>query len=301
MGSTALGCYMPYSTHQFCRNLIVNNKTLAEPSLLKTSLVHLVALAALSAWSAAAMACEQLRMTPGGTVVQVTDGDTLVLDDGRVVRLIGTQAPKLPLGREGYPTWPLAPEAKTALEELTLNRSVQLGYGGEEIDRYGRQLAHVFVQTAEGLLWAQQAMIAKGLARVYSFPDNRACLDLLFAAEGKARVAGLGIWSDPYYSVRQADAPGVLLTRGGHYELVEGRVLLADQSGERVYLNFGRFWKEDFTAVIEAPALRLFAADGVDPMTLEGALVRIRGWVDDRGGPRIEITHPEQIEVLATR
>jgi hypothetical protein len=36
-------------------------------------------------------------------------------------------------------------------------------------------------------------------------------------------------------------------------------------------------------------------------MTLEGALVRIRGWVDDRGGPRIEITHPEQIEVLATR
>ena len=32
---------------------------------------------------------------------------------------------------------------------------------------------------------------------------------------------------------------------------------------------------------------------------LEGALVRIRGWVDDRDGPRIEVTHPEQIEVLA--
>ena len=277
------------------------NKRFAEPSLLKTSLVHLVALAALSAWSASAMACEQLRMEPGGTVVEVTDGDTLVLDDGRVVRLIGTQAPKLPLGREGFPTWPLAPEAKTALEELTLNRSVQLGYGGEEIDRYGRQLAHVFVGEPEGLLWAQQAMISRGLARVYSFPDNRACLDLLFAAEGRARLGGLGIWRDPYYSVRAADAPGDLLTHAGHYELVEGRVLLADQSGGRVYLNFGRFWREDFTAVIEAPALRLFAADGVDPMTLEGALVRIRGWVDDRDGPRIEITHPEQIEVLATR
>jgi hypothetical protein len=36
-------------------------------------------------------------------------------------------------------------------------------------------------------------------------------------------------------------------------------------------------------------------------LALEGALVRIRGWVDDRDGPRIEITHPEQIEVLATR
>ena len=78
-------------------------------------------------------------------------------------------------------------------------------------------------------------------------------------------------------------------------------MLLADRSGSRVFLNFGRFWKEDFTAVIEGPALRLFEAGGQDPMVLEGALVRIRGWVDDRDGPRIEITHPEQIEVLATR
>jgi micrococcal nuclease len=277
------------------------NKRFPGPSLLKTSLVHLVALAALSASAAAAMACEQLRMVEGGTVVQVTDGDTVVLDDGRVIRLIGTQAPKLPLGREGYSTWPLAPEAKIALEELSLNKAVQLGYGGEEIDRYGRHLAHLFVQTPEGLVWAQQVMVGKGLARVYSFPDNRACLDLLFAAEGRARLGGLGIWRDPYYSVRAAGAPGDLLARAGHYELVEGRVLLADKSGGRVYLNFGRFWKEDFTAVIEAPALRLFAEDEFDPLVLDGALIRVRGWVDDRDGPRIEITHPEQIEVLAGR
>ncbi|WP_240230835.1 thermonuclease family protein [Devosia lacusdianchii] len=264
-------------------------------------MVHLVALAALSSASTAALACEALRMVPGGTVVQVTDGDTVVLHTGTVVRMIGTQAPKLPLGREGFETWPLAPEAKAALEAIALNKTVQLGYGGEEIDRYERALAHVFVETDDGLVWAQQAMVARGLARVYSFPDNRACLDLLFAAEGRARTAGLGIWRDPYYSTRAADAPGDLLARAGHYELVEGRILLADQSGGRVYLNFGRFWKEDFTAVIEAQALRLFAETGVDPLMLEGALVRVRGWVDDRDGPRIEITHPEQIEVLATR
>lgn len=240
-------------------------------------------------------------MVAGGVVTQVTDGDTLVLDSGLVVRLIGTQAPKLPLGREGYPTWPLAPEAKTALEAMVLNKPVRLGYGGEEVDRYERALAHVFVAGPEGEIWAQQAMVAKGLARVYSFPDNRKCLDQLFAAEGRARMAGLGIWRDPYYSVRAADQPESFIDRVGHYELVEGRVLLADQRSGRVYLNFGRFWKEDFTAVIEAPALRLFKTDGLDPATLEGALVRIRGWVDDRDGPRIEITHPEQIEVLATQ
>ncbi|WP_375599266.1 thermonuclease family protein [Devosia sp. Naph2] len=251
---------------------------------------------------ASAQACENLRLVPGGIVAQVTDGDTVVLDSGLVVRLIGTQAPKLPLGRDGFPTWPLAPEAKSVLEALVLKRSVQLGYGGEEMDRYERALAHLFLSdVADEPVWAQLHMVRAGLARVYSFPDNRQCLDQLFAAEAQARTERLGIWADPYYSVRAADRPAELAALAGNYELVEGRVLLADQSGSRVYLNFGRIWKEDFTVVIEAPALRLFEKDGLDPLTLDGALVRIRGWVDNRDGPRIEVTHPEQIEVLARR
>lgn len=240
-------------------------------------------------------------MRAGGVVTAVTDGDTMVLDSGEKIRLIGTQAPKLPLGREDFVGWPMAAQAQRALEALALNRSVRLGFGGEEIDRHERVLAHVFVAGEEGEIWAQLRMIETGLARVYSFPDNRKCLDVLLAAEARARMARLGIWADPYYSVRAADKVDDLLKRAGQYELVEGRVLLADRRSGRVYLNFGRFFKEDFTAVIEAAALRLFAADGVDPLAFEGALVRIRGWVDDRDGPRIEITHPEQIEVLATR
>ena len=261
----------------------------------------LLSTAAFALLASATPACEGLALAPGGIVVEVTDGDTVVLNDGRKVRLIGTQAPKLPLGREDFETWPLAPEAQQALSALALNKSVRLGFGGEEIDRYERALAHVFVATDEGEVWAQLFMVQQGLARVYSFPDNRRCLGELLAAEARARADRLGIWSNPYYSVRAADRPDELLNRGAHYELVEGRVLLADRSGSRVFLNFGRFWKEDFTAVIEAPALRLFEADGLDPLALEGALVRIRGWVDDRDGPRIEITHPEQIEVVATR
>lgn len=261
----------------------------------------MAALALVSAGSQSAMACEALDMRDGGTVVEVTDGDTVVLDSGQRVRMIGTQAPKLPLGRDDFETWPLAPEAQRVLAELALNRQVRLGFGGEEIDRHERVLAHMFVMNNGQEYWAQLHMVAAGMARVYSFPDNRKCLDILLAAEARARSARLGIWADPYYSVRAAEKADDLLKRAGHYELVEGRVLLADRQGSRVYLNFGRFWKEDFTAVIEAPALRLFTADELDPLALEGALVRIRGWVDDRDGPRIEVTHPEQIEVLATQ
>lgn len=244
-----------------------------------------------------AAACEGLIDGAKGVVVSVTDGDTVVLDNGLVIRLIGTQAPKLALGREDFADWPKAEESKAALEALVLGKSVRVRHGGERIDRHGRTLGQLFV-TGDSETWVQQQMVADGWARVYSFPDNRACVTQLLAVEDQARLRKLGIWADPYYLVRRADRPGDFAGRQGSYELVEGRVLLAEKVQGRVYLNFGRSWKEDFTAVIDRAALGLFSASGVDPLKLEGALVRIRGWVDEDDGPRVEITHPEQVEVL---
>lgn len=269
------------------------------PRLRDVRVLAFAALVVIAAMPLAAMGCEALRDGPLGMVTGVRDGDTVILDTGTEVRLVGTQAPKLPLGRDGFEPWPKAEEARRLLEELTVGKAVIVRYGGEEADRHGRALGQLFVRGAGGETWVQQEMVLAGMARVYSFPDNRACLPELLAAEGKARAMKLGIWSDPYYSVRRADRPEVILGRIGSYELVEGRVLLAERSGPQVYLNFGRRWKEDFTVVIELRSLKLFAASGLDPLALGGALVRVRGWVDSYDGPRIEVTHPEQIEVLA--
>jgi hypothetical protein len=54
-----------------------------------------------------------------------------------------------------------------------------------------------------------------------------------------------------------------VLAEQGRFALVEGRV----------YVNFGRRWTEDFTVTI-----------------------LVRGWIEERGGPWIEATRPEQIE-----
>jgi micrococcal nuclease len=243
--------------------------------------------------------CDALQAGPSGRVVSISDGDTFDLDTGLTVRLVGIQAPKLPLGRDGFEAWPLGDEAKATIEDLVMGQQVSLYYGGESRDRHGRALAHVMVERDGEVVWVQAEMLRLGLARVYSFPDNRSCLDVLYAAEAQGRADRLGIWRDPYYAIRDGGDHEALLDRTGGYELVEGRVLNAERVGSRVYLNFGRVWREDFTAVIESQGLRVFEQAGIDPLVFDNAVIRVRGWIESADGPRIDVTHPEQIEVLA--
>ena len=63
-------------------------------------------------------------------------------------------------------------------------------------------------------------------------------------------------------------------------------------------MNFGRRWSEDFTVTIAKRNGRMFSAAGLEPKKLERARVRVRGFIEERGGPWIEASRPEQIEVL---
>ena len=233
-------------------------------------------------------------LEPGGEgrCVAVIDGDTLVLEDGQEVRLVGIQAPKLPLGRPDVKAWPLAEEAKAALERLALGETLKLVFGGRQMDRHGRLLAHLYGANGE---WLQGELLEAGLARVYSFADNRALITEMLALEAEARAAGRGIWAEPYYRIRTPDEAA---THVGSFQLVEGRVVDAALVKGKAYLNFGADWRTDFTVALPASALKLFATAGLDPEAFEGRILRVRGWIKSFNGPMIEATHPEQIEVL---
>ncbi len=235
---------------------------------------------------------EGLARGAAGTVREVIDGDTVVLGDGREVRLVGIQAPKLPLGRPGFAKWPLADEARARLAALTLDKRVDLYHGGRRVDRHGRALAHLV--DAEGR-WMQGAMLEAGLARVYTFADNRALADRMLALEREARAAGRGIWADPYYRVR---TPGETHGLIDSFQIVTGRIVSAAVVRGRGYLNFGPDWRTDFTVYVPPKARRLFEEEGIDLHALEGRRVRVRGWIDSYNGPEIVATHPEQIEIL---
>lgn len=260
-------------------------------------LFHLLAVTAVAIASVASVAradgpLAKLEAGERATVVEVIDGDTVLLDDGWPVRLVGIQAPKLPLGRKNFEKWPLAGESGSALAAMVLDREVSLAYGGQRVDRHGRRLAHLFL--ADGT-WIQGEMLLRGMARVYSFPDNRAVVAEMLAAESSARRKGAGIWANKWYAVRTPDS---LERDVGSFQLIEGRVVEAADVRGTIYLNFGADWRSDFTVKISKRARKSFDASGFDPLALAGRLVRVRGWLDEYNGPMIEATHPEQIEIL---
>ncbi len=146
--------------------------------------------------------------------------------------------------------------------------------------------------------WIQAALLAAGMARVYSFRDNRTAVRTMYGLEAEARRARRGIWAHPFYRVR---APGELFRDIGSFQVVAGRVRAVATVRGTTYLNFGPDWRSDFTVMLKGRARRLFREAGLSPKALEGHRIRVRGWLRKRNGPMIEATHPEQIEPLDQR
>ncbi len=246
------------------------------------------------------------QLTPGeaGVVTKVVDGDTFVLShkgQPLKVRLVGLQAPELPHGAPTGPAGLMGPQSRATLERMIKGRVVGLYYGGNRRDRYGRALAHVRLQDTgvDGRrvagAWVQGQMLDHGMARVYTFADNRTLAPVMYAREQTARRGKRGLWALPYYAPRPAEAVG---RARDQFLIVEGRVHKVAPIKGRVYLNFADDWKRDFTVLISADDLARFRKGKLDPLRLEGQRIRVRGWVFEKNGPMIKATHPEQIERL---
>jgi endonuclease YncB( thermonuclease family) len=219
------------------------------------------------------------------TVRAVLDGRTLLLTDGREVRLAGIE---------------ISPQSKPALEAHIAGREITLkGRKSDQktdqmTDRYGRLVAYAHVGSAPSV---QIQLLSQGHARVATRIGDSACAAGLFAAEAAARTARLGLWAEPHYLPRKAGNPAEILGERGRFTLVEGRVLSVRESGSVIYVNFGRRWTEDFTVTVLKRSERAFSAAGIELKKLAGRNVRIRGYIEERGGPWIEATRPEQIEI----
>jgi micrococcal nuclease len=115
-------------------------------------------------------------------VIEVIDGDTLVLSNNEHVRLIGINTPE----SERY----FYGEAKEVLKLLVLNKNVRLEKDVDDRDTYGRLLRYVYI----GNLFVNLEMVKRGFANVFTFPPNVKYTDKFIEAERKARTNEIGLW-----------------------------------------------------------------------------------------------------------
>jgi endonuclease YncB( thermonuclease family) len=220
-----------------------------------------------------------------GRVAAAIDISTIRLDDGREVRLAGI----VPSSQDETKA------AGAALAGIVAGRDVTLRGEDDAPDRYGRQAAFVFLAGSETPV--QSELLRRGEALISTEVANKDCATELAAAEAEARQAKRGAWADPA-AIKNAESPDDILAGIGRFTVVEGKVLSVRQAGATTYLNFGRNWTRDFAVTISRRMVPAFEAAGLGLKSLENRRIRVRGFVEARGGPRIEVLRVGQIEVL---
>lgn len=127
-------------------------------------------------------------------VNEVVDGDTLELENGRTIRLVGIDAPNR--GEELYG------QAMEETIKLTEGKKIVLEYDEYQDDKFGRILAYVWAPCTsekgcqEGKLMLNKALVDEGLAKVvlYSKRKKLKYQDELIQAEEGAKEKNSGIW-----------------------------------------------------------------------------------------------------------
>jgi len=229
-------------------------------------------------------ACAQHHSDLKVRVSKVYDGDTLQLVDGTRIRIIGVNAPES--GRRGQPDEAFARQAKSLLQSMLSKHQqlVSLQYGPDRLDRYGRTLAHVFLDDGSNI--AEQLLL-KGLASRVAFPPNLWAQDCYQRSEALARSQNLGIW---LHIVTPVDK--VSLSDKG-FRIIEGKVTRVAESKKSIWLNFN----EHFAVRIARKDLHQFSQTRFKQ--LKGRRLQVRGWMYGYKDKKIiQLRHSSMLEIM---
>lgn len=236
---------------------------------------------------------------PSGESVQVTrvsDGDTLKLQDGRSVRVLGINAPEITHGKNAGQ--PLGRESRAAAQAFinATNGKVWLGFESEMKDRYGRLLAHVYDSRGRSLAVAQ---LRAGMALQIAVPPNTAQAQCLLDVERDARKKSPGLWRDSYW---QPLATKSMRDDEVGFRQVRGRITKVSINSA-VWLEFegklvARVTKKDWSA---------FAYQKSDWLALMGREMELRGWISPQKSKRsqqfkplvMQLRSPSSLKVIA--
>jgi endonuclease YncB( thermonuclease family) len=235
---------------------------------------------------AVAESCAPDRIDEFAKIARIFDGDTIQLEDGRRVRLIGINAAET--GKDGQPSEPYADEAREALLSLLKPQStVAMRFDEERHDQYRRLLAHLYTpETLSVEAW----LLENGYAQLIAIPPNLWNLACYRQAEQRAQTQRKGMWSQSYYQAIDAAAFGNNIHG---FRSISGRVNHVGETAKS-------FWLDLYGGValrIDRDDIQYF--DGIKFTELKNHKVIARGWVHgDANRPVMRIRHPVSLQVL---
>jgi endonuclease YncB( thermonuclease family) len=242
-------------------------------------------LTTLSAFAYGETHCPPSRIDTRVTVSYVYDGDTVRLQSGDKVRLIGINTPEM--ARDERPAEPLARDARQALIKLLEQHEqrISLRYGQQQRDRYGRLLAHAYTPHGDSI---SAHLLNKGLASLIAIPPNVNGLHCYAEAEQMARKNQLGLWSLPSITDSRA-----LSRHARGFRIVRGKVERIGEGRQNLWLNLAG----GIALRIDKKDLPWFEQQ--NPRSLAGKTVIARGWIYSRKGEqRMRVHHPYALELL---
>jgi endonuclease YncB( thermonuclease family) len=228
--------------------------------------------------------CKAPQKTAYHDVASVIDGDSLRLNSGEAVRLIGINTPEL--GYKERADRPFARQARTALVHLieAAQWRIRLRPGIDRRDRYRRLLAHVYTPDGDNLT---AAMLRQGLGYQVVVAPNLSHLECYRDAEREARGAGRGLWRE---AVRNAKT---LRSDETGFHLLQGRVLSVGRSRHAVWLELLG------GASVKIPWRVWQAMTAQEPETFVDRQLEVRGWFYRvKDSLRVKVSHPASIRWL---
>ena len=234
---------------------------------------------------------KDMRRGEQGKIADAIGPLTLLLDNGQIIRLSGIDIPH----SYGEEISPLAVTARDILKDMFAGQRIQLYQTKDKNmglnNRMGHSLVHL--ERLDDDAWAQGTLLALGLARVKTSPSNAHMAQEMLAIEDKAREEKLGIWQDSDILAPDNASEGI-----GAFAIIEGTIESVALKKNRIYINFGKDWKTDFTVSIAPEDKRRFSKAKLDPLNWGGQRIRVRGSVREYNGPYMELTHPEAVEFI---
>ena len=216
----------------------------------------------------------------------VIDGDTVILKDGRHVRLIGIDTPEI--GRGGRISDEGAHRARSYLVSLLQgNKNILLKFDSQRLDRYKRTLAHLFLPNGQNI---QAVLLAKGLATPLTIPPNLNFLNCYLNHSNQAIASQQGLWGLKQYKPISSTS---LHNNTRRYRVITGKVERIGESRSSIWINLTgnvalRIKREDLSYFIES-----------ELHELEGKIIQARGWIYKNNDEfRIRIRHGSDIMLV---